>query len=267
MGDDKVVVHFEKLLVNNRKAYMAGREMERILKALISTLEVKGGKDGKEWKRRGEKLYKEWVDNGCIASPEGAPVEGEPGRILETLKRKTAKAEGEWKQEGEPRKGKHKEVMEKARLRERIGLAMLEKRKKMWKEEQEQLKRSRLYPALPSAPPPYEIPKIMAPVLDVSAAVSYHKRPDKEEGEQWCKVSDRREEVAALLETAKAMRDGVNNLSRLEAGIESMSLVGRSESGSVVSDDLIQWKDPETTEREWKPRDKDAESWKKWKRK
>lgn len=161
--------------------------------------------------------------------------------------------------------------MEKARLRERIGLAMLEKLKKMWKEgqEQEQLKRSRLYPALPSAPPPYEVPKIMAPVLDVSAAVSYHKRPDKEEGEQWCKVSDRREEVAALLETAKAMRDGVNNLSRLEAGIESMSLVGRSESGSVVSDDLIQWKDPEMTEREreWKPRDKDAESWKKWKRK
>lgn len=105
----------------------------------------------------------------------------------------------------------------------------------------------------------------------MSAAVSYHKRPDKEEGEQWCKVSDRREEVAALLETAKAMRDGVNNLSRLEAGIESMSLVGRSESGSVVSDDLIQWKDPETTERErereCKPRDKDAESWKKWKRK
>lgn len=226
--------------------------MERILKALISTLEVNGGKDGKEWKRRGEKLYKEWVDDGCIASPEGVPVEGEPGRILETLKRKTAKAEGEWKQEGEPRKGKHKEVMEKARLRERIGLAMLEKLKKMWKEgqEQEQLKRSRLYPALPSAPPPYEVPKIMAPVLDVSAAVSYHKRPDKEEGEQWCKVSDRREEVAALLETAKAMRDGVNNLSRLGAGIESMSLVGRSESGSVVSDDLIQWKDPETTERE-----------------
>lgn len=124
------------------------------MKALKSTLEVNGGKDGKEWKKRGEKLYKEWVDDGCIASPEGVPVGGEPGRILETLKRKSAKAEGEWKQEGEPRKGKYKETMEKAKFKENIGLAMLEKLKKMWEEGQEQPKRPRLYPALHPPPPP-----------------------------------------------------------------------------------------------------------------
>lgn len=61
--------------------------------------------------------------------PNGPPIEGEPGRILDILKRKT-KTCIDW-EEGEPSKGKLKEAMEK--LKQRIGLAILEKLKKMEK--------------------------------------------------------------------------------------------------------------------------------------
>lgn len=42
-------------------------------------------------------------------------------------------------------------------------------------------------------------------------------------------MSDRKQEVAALLEAARELKEGVSNLSRLEAGLESMSLGGGSE--------------------------------------
>ena len=46
-------------------------EIEKVLKTLKSTLEVNEGREGKEWKRRGEKLYREWIEGGAIASPTG----------------------------------------------------------------------------------------------------------------------------------------------------------------------------------------------------
>lgn len=92
-------------------------EAERVLEALKSTHEINGGK---EWKRRGEKLYMEWIKDGWVLSPDGVPTEGEPGRILGALKRKIQKAEGKWKKAGEPGEGKFMEAMEKARQKERI---------------------------------------------------------------------------------------------------------------------------------------------------
>lgn len=67
---------------------MGDIEPERVLKTLKATLERNGGRDGKEWKRRGGKLYKGWIKEGSINAPNGLPVDGEPGRILEMLKRK-----------------------------------------------------------------------------------------------------------------------------------------------------------------------------------
>lgn len=90
-------------------------EAERVFKALKSTLEIN---EGKEWKRRGEKLYMEWIEDGWVLSPDGVPTEGEPGRILGALKRKTQKAEGEWKKKGEPRKGKSRKQWRKPDRRE-----------------------------------------------------------------------------------------------------------------------------------------------------
>lgn len=40
---------------------MGDIEPERVLKTLKATLERNGGRDGKEWKRRGEKLFKGWL--------------------------------------------------------------------------------------------------------------------------------------------------------------------------------------------------------------
>ena len=114
--------------------------------------------------------------------------------MLEALKRKAYKTCSEWKQGGEPSKGKIKEEMEKAKLKERIGLAMLEKLKKMGTDENPPKPQGgRLYPELPKAPPPYDSPRIMAPVLDRSATVNYHKRPDDgSSGQEWCLASEGR---------------------------------------------------------------------------
>jgi hypothetical protein len=46
-------------------------EIEKVLKTLKSTLELNEGRGGKEWKRLGEKLYREWTEGGAIASPTG----------------------------------------------------------------------------------------------------------------------------------------------------------------------------------------------------
>ncbi|CAB1318619.1 unnamed protein product [Coregonus sp. 'balchen'] len=79
----------------------------------------------------------------------------------------------------------------------------------------------RLYPALP----------VMAPVLDLTATVNYHKRPDDDrKGEAWCRVSEgRREEVQVLLEAARELNRGVASLSKLD----SMCLEDGSENGSI----------------------------------
>lgn len=162
----------------------------------------------------------------------------------------------EWKKEGEPRKGKIKETMEKARLKERIGLAMLEKRKKIWEEKQSneekqnKKEKHRLYPVLPTAPPPYEAPKLMAPTLDITGQVQYHKRSDEEEGEKWVKVSDlgdRRQEVRVMLEAARAIREGVTNMSRMQEEDNCMRLTGDSERGGLVNSD---WSSMEQVNRE-----------------
>ena len=80
--------------------------IEKVSKTLKSTLKVNGGKEGKEWKQRGETMYKEWIEEGYIISPTGLPAEGEPGRILDSLKRKVHKTSTEWKQGGNQIKGR-----------------------------------------------------------------------------------------------------------------------------------------------------------------
>ena len=53
---------------------MANQEAEKVLKTLKSALETNGGKE----RKKGEKLYRRWIEEGSIAAPNGLPVDGEP---------------------------------------------------------------------------------------------------------------------------------------------------------------------------------------------
>lgn len=71
--------------------------------------------------------------------------------------------------------------------------------------------------------------------------VQYHKRQDEEE--KWVRVSDlgdRRQGVGALLEAAKAIREGVSNLSRVQEEENCMSLTDDSERGGLVQPEWTQ---------------------------
>lgn len=57
---------------------MANQEAEKVLKTLKSALETNGGKEGKDCRKKGEKLYRRWIEEGSIAAPNGLPVDGEP---------------------------------------------------------------------------------------------------------------------------------------------------------------------------------------------
>ena len=46
-------------------------EIDKVLKTLKSTLELNGGKESKEWKIRGDNLYREWIEGRAIVSPTG----------------------------------------------------------------------------------------------------------------------------------------------------------------------------------------------------
>ncbi|XP_020320858.1 uncharacterized protein LOC109873633 [Oncorhynchus kisutch] len=130
--------------------------------------------------------------------------------------------------------------MEKAKLKERIGLAILEKLKKMC--EEEQTTPNKLYPQLPISPPPYEGPQVMAPVLDLTATINYKKPDGAEHGESWQRASEsRREEIQILLDATKEMARGIASLSKLEKGVESMRLEEESEEGS----ELGSWTEPD----------------------
>ena len=81
--------------------------------------------------------------------------------------------------------------MEKTKLKECIVLAILEKLKKMC--EEEKTTPNKLYPQLPISPPPYEGPRVMVSVLDLTATVNDKKRPDgAEHGESWQRASESR---------------------------------------------------------------------------
>jgi hypothetical protein len=46
-------------------------EIEKRLRTLKSILEFNKGREDKEWRRLGEKLYRVWTEGGAIASPTG----------------------------------------------------------------------------------------------------------------------------------------------------------------------------------------------------
>lgn len=113
--------------------------------------------------------------------------------------------------------------MEKAKLKEKIGLAMLEKLREMCSESTPSTPKpsstGRLYPQLPTAPepPPYEGSELMAPVLDVTATVNYNKRPEGHHDQAWVPLAqDRGPEIDALLTASRSLRDGITELSRIQ---------------------------------------------------
>ena len=55
---------------------MANQEAEKVLKTLKSALETNGGKEGKDWRKKGEII--QTMDRRGHAAPNGLPVDGEP---------------------------------------------------------------------------------------------------------------------------------------------------------------------------------------------